>query len=551
MQHKGSGLAVLYAAKSSPDEKGSIADQLADARAWAQEQGLEVIAEYSEEDVTAYKGDRGPELAKALAHAESAGATLIAQHSDRLARGDGKQARHLVEIALWALKADVTIHCVQDPRTFESLHDAASMGERNMQDSKRKSNAVRAGLARRRKRGQYNGGTATFGYLHRRNERDERELIPDPEKAPFAQRIYEEYLAGAGYVEIAAGLTADGVPTRMGAPWSHCTVRSILMNPIYAGLIRHEGGFVEGLHEAIIDREAWEKAQALREAKARMCQRGRLPLGKHLFRRGFLKCGICGASMGPLTTRIGHDKRYERYYCYTRLKNASACTMPSLSRARVDEAVYAYFDGLVLDVEATREQMTGAVERKLAETRELVQAAESEVQEARARLARVRHDYASGELKASEWRELRTELGPEAQAAEAKAERLRQQLSDAEEETALSQVTTEVLEQLAEVRAAVAGEVADAEGAAAARAVLMRLFEAFVLRCDLPAAGEERGITKVGHWLEPKLSKLTLAGYEEKPYPVLVHTPTTQAKNNCSLPLELEQLFGPILIGPK
>src|ERR1044072_7909755 len=102
-----SGSAILYAAKSSPDEKGSIEGQLKEGREKAKKLGLEVVAEYSEEDVSAYKGDRGPELAAALKHAERIGATLIAQHSDRLARGDAKQARHLVEIALWAIKADV------------------------------------------------------------------------------------------------------------------------------------------------------------------------------------------------------------------------------------------------------------------------------------------------------------------------------------------------------------------------------------------------------------------------------------------------------------
>jgi hypothetical protein len=43
------------------------------------------------------------------------------QHSDRLARGDGRSARHLVEIALWALKVGVTLRCVEDLDTFRDL----------------------------------------------------------------------------------------------------------------------------------------------------------------------------------------------------------------------------------------------------------------------------------------------------------------------------------------------------------------------------------------------------------------------------------------------
>jgi hypothetical protein len=53
--------------------------------------------------------------------------------------------------------------------------------------------------------------------------------------------------------------------------------------------------------------------------------------------------------------------------------------MPLLKRARVDDAAYAYFDGVVLDVEATRDQLAAAVERKLTDARELGHPAENEV----------------------------------------------------------------------------------------------------------------------------------------------------------------------------
>ena len=39
---------------------------------------------------------------------------LIVQQSDHLAGGDAKQAKHLVEYALWALKVGVTIRSVED-----------------------------------------------------------------------------------------------------------------------------------------------------------------------------------------------------------------------------------------------------------------------------------------------------------------------------------------------------------------------------------------------------------------------------------------------------
>lgn len=136
--------AVLYAAKSTEDKRGSIPGQLEECRAFAAELGLPVAAEYSEQDVSAYKDSRGPQLTEALRHVEEIGGTLVAQHSDRLARGDGRTARHLVEIALWARRTGATILWIQDPSTFENLVLAAAMGERNMEDSRRKSAAVTA-----------------------------------------------------------------------------------------------------------------------------------------------------------------------------------------------------------------------------------------------------------------------------------------------------------------------------------------------------------------------------------------------------------------------
>jgi DNA invertase Pin-like site-specific DNA recombinase len=102
-------------------------------------------------------GDRGPELAAALDHTERIGAALIVQHSDRLARGDARQARHLIEVYLWSLKAGVALRSVQGDSTFENLVMAVVMGERNTEDLRRKSEAVRAGLARRRKQGKFAG----------------------------------------------------------------------------------------------------------------------------------------------------------------------------------------------------------------------------------------------------------------------------------------------------------------------------------------------------------------------------------------------------------
>jgi DNA invertase Pin-like site-specific DNA recombinase len=98
--------AVMYAAKSTKDKHGSNPTQLQQGRERAELEGWPVLGEFSDEDATAYHGNRGDGLAQAMAACEQAAGevALIVQHSDRLARGNGKDARHLVEYALWAIK---------------------------------------------------------------------------------------------------------------------------------------------------------------------------------------------------------------------------------------------------------------------------------------------------------------------------------------------------------------------------------------------------------------------------------------------------------------
>ena len=154
---------VLYAAKSNEDVHGSLATQADDCRRGVADAGnRRIVAEFSDEAVSAFKRSRGPGLTEALRETEALAsehgeAELWVQHSDRLARGDGRTARHLVEIALWALKANVAVRSIEDPDTFRDLLYAVVTGQRNHEDSRRKGAASAAGVRRALYRGEYAG----------------------------------------------------------------------------------------------------------------------------------------------------------------------------------------------------------------------------------------------------------------------------------------------------------------------------------------------------------------------------------------------------------
>src|SRR4029077_6282598 len=271
----------------------------------------------------------------------------------------------------------------------------------------------------------------------------------------------------------------------------------------------------EGSHERIVDRETWDKAVALREAKARTYRRGRPSAGKHLFRKGFLKCGICGEPMSPLTYRERPHPTDQIYRCLGRKRHSHTCDRRAVYRSDIDAAVYAYFRDLGGDAEATREQLATARELELFMERELLRSAEEGVGAAKGRLERVKRDYLSGQLSAAEWQELRAELEPVLCAAQAEAERLRGQIKEAESESTHSKLSAGLLDLLSKIRAEIAKEVVDSKEAAAIRASLMRLFDGFVLHRGSPGPETGEG-TKVAYWLEPVLGQHQMGGYVDR-----------------------------------
>lgn len=532
--------AILYAAKSTTDERGSIPTQIADGRAMAEREGWEIAGEYSDEAASAWSGDRGPGLARAMEHAERIGAVLVVQHSDRLARGDGRSARHLGELYFWALKAGVELRSVQDDATFTNPLLAFAMGERNAEDSRRKSLAVAAGMKRRAEKGLPTGGPRPYGLRH---VPDGYALVPD--EAPIVRRIAAEFVSGRSQMAICRELNRDEIPTVFGGRWHGGTISQMLANPVYRGQVVHNGTIYPGRHEAIIDPATVEKIDELRESKRRTYGRGRPPAGSHLFRKGMLRCE-CGAAMIPRTDPNRASEPSEVYRCYGRHQDPGSCAMAPIRRELVDDAVYRYFERVGLDVEATRDALAEARDRKLAEVRALRHGAERDVRASEERLQRIRRDYTDGTLSATDWQDLRAELEPELAATTAKLERLVAQEADVTGWVDLQDAEAETLRHLAEIRAAIAGEITDAEGVEAVRAVLGRMFECFVLHRSTP---ERVHVELVGQpWIEPIPRGHALEG-GDRMRPVLRREPLNHAADNLVDGLPTRSLFAPIPVG--
>jgi DNA invertase Pin-like site-specific DNA recombinase len=488
--------AVIYAAKSTEDKKGSIPTQLADCRSLARGEGLEVVADFTDEAKSAFHGDRGPELAAALAEcerlsAEHGSCALIVQRSDRLARGDSKQARHLVQIVLWAVEHDIRLLSAQDPAAFPDTEDPSMRlilggiaGMAGHQESAKKSESVKKGVRRRFERGQY-ASTPPYGY----RKRDVTEtgkatgpIVPEPAEAAVVRRIFDEYVSGVGQRGIVRNLNADGVPGPTSGVWHQSGISKVLNSPAYIGKLPVEGEDgepLEGEHEPLIEVELWERARAIRSGRSRrkggfQARRG----GAHLLTRGLLRCGECGSAMIPRNARPGQER--ERYVCSGRVRDPKSCSQPSIRRELIDGPLLATLLERFVDLRAMQERIAERVSSAIAEARETVTKRESERSASDAALTRVKRHYQEGRLEPEDWAEQRSQLTAEVDAATAALERA-QAHAEALEAAPVVDAEAQLLTHLATLKRAVTDGVTAAPDLPALRNILYDVFESIVL----------------------------------------------------------------------
>lgn len=181
------------------------------------------------------------------------------------------------------------------------------------QESESLSANVRMGIQYRNQQGKVQINHNWFlGYT----KDAEGNLVIDPEQAEVVRRIYREYLEGASFLQIKRSLEADGIPNGAGhLKWHESNIHQILTNEKYIGdallqktytvsiLDKKRAAnngempkyYVEGSHEAIIDRDVFMKVKAEIARRANLNPDGkrRVYSSKYAL-SGMVFCGHCG-----------------------------------------------------------------------------------------------------------------------------------------------------------------------------------------------------------------------------------------------------------------
>jgi DNA invertase Pin-like site-specific DNA recombinase len=378
-----------------------------------------------------------------------------------------------------------------DDETDEMM--AAFEAMRARRESSEKSHRVKSGMAHAARQGRANGGPRRYGF----DQQDGR-LIARPDEIAVVERIMREAVAGRSQTEIAADLNRDGYRTAQGKEWGQTRISQMLANPIWGGIVRNAEGD-HPMYEPFVPAELWEAVQ-----KTLRGPEGPRP-GRHtrrfLLGNGLLRCGCCGSAMIVRRDRKDYGW-YEAYICSGRSAGTHPdCTQKAVQRATVDGAVLAYFERVGLDVEATRAELSARADHERAEIGTLRRQAERELAKVQAGLDKVERDYTLGDLPAADYTRFRTRLEEERGAAAGALARLAAREAQVQDEGGVLE-DVELLGRLAELRAAIAGDVtADTEDFAATCAALRRVFAAFHLRAvrglhGVPVDVWDEGITE-------------------------------------------------------
>lgn len=198
--------------------------------------------------------------------------------------------------------------------------------------------------------GEHLGGPP-YGYL--RNPDDKTRWLVDEEAAAVVRRIFSLCMQGKGISAIADALWEDRVLTPsaykaskgLAAPivsenpynWESTTVALILENVAYIGVTesfkstrlgfkskkriptaKEMRTFIENAHTPIIDRELWDKVQAIRANKRRPTKNGAVSIFT-----GLLYCADCGTK---LSLRAAKNYLYFRCSKYKGNSRSGICT---------------------------------------------------------------------------------------------------------------------------------------------------------------------------------------------------------------------------------
>jgi len=286
---------IIYTRVSRDDsgEGKSNERQEADCRAFAGLRSYEVVGVEKDVSVSAYSGKARPGWNRVLDAVRSGEVDVVlAWKVDRITR----TVRELVSIIDVCRSHGVSVVTVDGDLDLSSPQGravATILGSISQMEVERKGERQRSANAQRRAGGKpWRSGWASFGY-----DRD-KQLIP--QQADMIRRAADAVLDGASLKSIAREWRASGVTTPRSSKgvdgWTHNGVKSILLNPVNAGINTYRGEEIgRGEWEAILPESTLRQLQALLGNPSRRTNTRSNGRRAENLLSGIARCALCDA----------------------------------------------------------------------------------------------------------------------------------------------------------------------------------------------------------------------------------------------------------------
>jgi len=348
--------AAIYLRVSTDDQEQrfGLPAQLAACKLYAERKDLRVMADPFSDAETGRISDR-PGIQRALAAARDHKFThLILLDHSRLGRSVKVSSQLRAEFE----SAGVTIHYASSGQSYDpdsedgillnSMQDAMSEVE-----IRRIVRRTRAGRIEAVKDNRLQlGGGVPFGYVRIHSDRRPggagQRLEVNATEAALVRRVFDWFLTGENYEEIARRLTRLGAAKHNGFQWDRQDVYAMLRQSAYMGrwgygrskMVRGEkvkvpkSEWIWAETPAIIDQETWDRAQVRLQSTTRSYQ-GRIT---HIYLlRGRVVCAECGRVYNAHTqTHRGKRGKVTHFPYY--MHNFASRDCPNRAHLKVADA---------------------------------------------------------------------------------------------------------------------------------------------------------------------------------------------------------------------
>lgn len=451
--------AAIYVRLSKEDEgkvddvSESIKNQTALLLNYVKENNLSVYEIYTDDGYSGTTTDR-PAFQRMLQDIEDKNVNMVITKDfsrlgrDRIAFGYYTEKyfpEHDVRYIAVADNYDNINGCNDQTAAFKSL-----MNEMHAAETSRKVASVKHA---KQKEGLFIGGKAPYGY--KKSPTNKNAIVIDEYAAGIVRRIFKLAIEGVSCHKIAMTLTNDGIPTpaqyakitlKNNAPfsgkWSSERISEMLQNEVYIGnmvqgrvkkasykskklikMPREEWIVVENTHEAIIDKETFQKAGELIRSRTHTRHRTYdFPL------KGIVFCKECGYPLATIKRTLSGGRPMLYFVCrtYQRFTQYHQCTCHCVRVEDVSAAVVSevrricknYLD--CLDTEKLTEKAQKQLQTELRKQGRDITALKTKMESIRMKIDSAYEDKLSGDIDNQIFQRIYAKLREEEAAARKK-----------------------------------------------------------------------------------------------------------------------------------